>query len=55
MVLIPDHSSGAIGARLAIDSACVRSIVGDALGLLVQNISTVIAGLVIAFEANWQQ
>ncbi|KAI9194655.1 hypothetical protein LWI28_007994 [Acer negundo] len=50
----PDHSSGAIGARLAIDSACVRSIVGDALGLLVQNISTVIAGLVIAFEANWQ-
>ncbi|KAK0606665.1 hypothetical protein LWI29_002414 [Acer saccharum] len=49
-----DHSSGAIGARLAIDSACVRSIVGDALGLLVQNISTVIAGLVIAFEANWQ-
>ncbi|KAK2645594.1 hypothetical protein Ddye_020789 [Dipteronia dyeriana] len=50
----PDHSSGVIGARLAIDSACVRSIVGDALALLVQNISTVIAGLVIAFEANWQ-
>ncbi|KAL5852914.1 hypothetical protein ACOSQ3_008032 [Xanthoceras sorbifolium] len=50
----PDHSSGAIGTRLAIDSACVRSIVGDALGLLVQNIATMIAGLVIAFEANWQ-
>ena len=27
---------------------------GDALGLLVQNIATAIAGLVIAFEACWQ-
>lgn len=26
---------------------------GDALALIVQNIATVIAGLVIAFSANW--
>lgn len=50
----PGHSSGAIGARLSADSASVRSVVGDALGLLVQNIATLFAGVVIAFEANWQ-
>jgi len=32
----------------------VRSIVGDTLSLLVQNISTIIAGTVIAFSANWK-
>ncbi|KAJ0092050.1 hypothetical protein Patl1_24721 [Pistacia atlantica] len=50
----PDHSSGAIGARLSADSASFRRVVGDALSLLVQNIATLIAGLIIAFEANWQ-
>jgi ATP-binding cassette subfamily B (MDR/TAP) protein 1 len=29
-------------------------LVGDALGLLVENIATAIAGLVIAFVASWQ-
>ncbi|PRQ39662.1 putative xenobiotic-transporting ATPase [Rosa chinensis] len=49
-----DHSSGAIGARLSTDAASLRGLVGDALGLLVQNIATAVAGLVIAFVANWQ-
>ncbi|WJX96357.1 ABC transporter B member 11 [Trifolium repens] len=49
-----EHSSGALGARLSTDAASVRALVGDALGLLVQNIATVIAGLVIAFQACWQ-
>ena len=49
-----DHSSGAIGARLATDAASIRALVGDALGLLVENIATAVAGLVIAFEACWQ-
>ncbi|KAG6416716.1 hypothetical protein SASPL_124152 [Salvia splendens] len=49
----PANSSGAIGARLSGDAATVRSLVGDALGLIAQNISTCIAGLVIAFTANW--
>ncbi|KAF4350529.1 hypothetical protein F8388_014990 [Cannabis sativa] len=48
-----EHSSGAIGARLSADAASLRTIVGDALGLLVQNTATTVAGLVIAFEANW--
>ncbi|KAL2475095.1 ABC transporter B family member 9 [Abeliophyllum distichum] len=49
----PCNSSGAIGARLSTDASTVRSLVGDALALIVQNIATVIAGLTIAFTANW--
>ncbi|XP_003593853.3 ABC transporter B family member 9 [Medicago truncatula] len=49
----PSHSSGAVGARLSIDASTVKSLVGDTMALIVQNISTVIAGLVIAFTANW--
>ncbi|XP_060672571.1 ABC transporter B family member 9 [Ziziphus jujuba] len=49
----PANSSGAIGARLSSDASMVRSLVGDALALLVQNIATVVAALIIAFTANW--
>jgi len=45
--------SGAVGARLSVDASTVKGIVGDSLSLLVQNITTVVAGLVIAFTANW--
>lgn len=50
----PENSSGAIGARLSADAASVRALVGDALGLLVQNIATALTGLIIAFVASWQ-
>ncbi|KAJ8498307.1 hypothetical protein OPV22_008859 [Ensete ventricosum] len=50
----PENSSGAIAARLSADAATVRSLVGDALGLIVENITTLVAGLLIAFIANWQ-
>ncbi|XP_022761297.1 ABC transporter B family member 11-like [Durio zibethinus] len=50
----PEHSSGAIGTRLSTDAVSVRRVVGDTLALLAQSIATAIAGLVIAFEANWQ-
>ncbi|URD76940.1 ABC transporter B family member [Musa troglodytarum] len=50
----PGNSSGAIGARLSADAATVRSLVGDALGLIVENITTLVAGLLVAFIANWQ-
>ncbi|KAK2412279.1 ABC transporter B family member [Trifolium repens] len=49
-----ENSSGSLGARLSTDAASIRSLVGDALGLLVQDIATVITALVISFEANWQ-
>ncbi|RYQ89515.1 hypothetical protein Ahy_B09g096111 isoform I [Arachis hypogaea] len=50
----PDNSSGTIGARLSADAASVRALVGDALGLLVNNIACALAGLIIAFVASWQ-
>ncbi|XP_020276588.1 ABC transporter B family member 4-like isoform X1 [Asparagus officinalis] len=50
----PENSSGAIGSRLSADATAVRRLVGDALALFVENITTLLAGLVIAFIANWQ-
>ncbi|PIA35085.1 hypothetical protein AQUCO_03600027v1 [Aquilegia coerulea] len=49
----PEHSSGAIGARLSADAATMRNLVGDILSLLVQNTASTIAGLAIAFSTNW--
>ncbi|KAL5997458.1 ATP-binding cassette sub- B member 9 [Asimina triloba] len=48
----PSNSSGAISARLSADASSVRRLVGDALSLLVQNLSTVTAGLVMYEEAS---
>nr|CAB3449617.1 unnamed protein product [Digitaria exilis] len=50
----PTNSSGAIGSRLSADAASIRGIAGDALSLIVQNISTAIVGIVIAMVANWK-
>ncbi|KAJ9696846.1 hypothetical protein PVL29_008847 [Vitis rotundifolia] len=50
----PEHSSGAIGARLSADAATIRALVGDALAQVVQNAASAVAGLAIAFEASWQ-
>ncbi|KAH0433565.1 hypothetical protein IEQ34_026995 [Dendrobium chrysotoxum] len=49
----PENSSGAVGARLLTDATKVTNLVGDALALIVQSITTLTAGLVIAFVANW--
>ncbi|WVY93657.1 hypothetical protein V8G54_032745 [Vigna mungo] len=49
----PSNSCGAVSARLATDASRVRSLVGDTLSLIVQNIATITTGLVIAFTANW--
>ncbi|CAK7350307.1 unnamed protein product, partial [Dovyalis caffra] len=49
----PTNSSGAIGARLSTDASTIRRLVGDSLSLIVQNISTVLSALIIAFAANW--
>lgn len=48
-----NNSSGAIGARLSGDASTLRSMVGDTLALIVQNISTVATGIIISFTANW--
>ena len=51
---LPENSSGAVGARLSADAASVRGLVGDALGLLVQNVATLLAALILSFIVNWQ-
>ncbi|XP_042002674.1 ABC transporter B family member 4-like isoform X2 [Salvia splendens] len=50
----PEHSSGMIGARLSSDAASVRALVGDTLAQMVQDLSSAIVGLGIAFQASWQ-
>ncbi|KAG1334931.1 ABC transporter B family member 9 [Cocos nucifera] len=50
----PQNSSGAIGARLSADASTIRSLVGDSLSLIVQNLATVVTGFVIAMVANWK-
>ncbi|XP_015070309.1 ABC transporter B family member 11-like isoform X2 [Solanum pennellii] len=49
----PANSCGAIGARLSSDASTIRNMAGDALATIVQNISTVATGMVIALIANW--
>ncbi|XP_073139316.1 ABC transporter B family member 4-like [Henckelia pumila] len=50
----PGHSSGVIGSKLSADAATVRALVGDSLAQMVQDLSSMIVGLVIAFVASWQ-
>ncbi|KAE8791088.1 ABC transporter B family member 4-like [Hordeum vulgare] len=50
----PRNFSGALGARLSIDSSNVRRLVGDNLSLMVQIISTLVTGAVIALVADWK-
>ncbi|XP_020580289.1 ABC transporter B family member 9-like [Phalaenopsis equestris] len=50
----PANTSGAIGSRLSSDASSVKSLVGDTLALIVQNLATVTAGILIAFVANWK-
>ncbi|XP_073138932.1 ABC transporter B family member 3-like [Henckelia pumila] len=49
-----ENSNSSIGSRLSTDATYVRSLVGDSLGLLVQNIATAVVGLIIGFTASWQ-
>ncbi|KAL0435361.1 UNVERIFIED_CONTAM: ABC transporter B family member 11 [Sesamum radiatum] len=49
-----ENSSSAVGSRLSVDATSVRNLVGESLAILVQNISTVIAGLIIGFGASWE-
>lgn len=49
-----ENSSGIIGAKLSTDATSLRALVGDSLAQMVQDASSVITGLIIAFEASWQ-
>ena len=48
------NSSGYLAARLASDAPAVRGAVGDTMGLIVQNVVTVVVGYTIAFVNGWK-
>nr|CAD1834787.1 unnamed protein product [Ananas comosus var. bracteatus] len=50
----PRNSSGAIGARLSIDATNVRRLLGDTLALMVQCLSTLLTGFIVAMVASWR-
>ncbi|XP_020098154.1 ABC transporter B family member 4-like isoform X1 [Ananas comosus] len=50
----PRNSSGAIGARLSVDAANVRRLLGDTLALMVQCLSTLLTGFIVAMVASWR-
>lgn len=50
----PENAPGNIAARLSSEAALVQGMTSDRLGLLVQNLSTLIAGLLIAFLSGWK-
>ncbi len=49
-----ENSSGAIAGRLSTDTLSIRGAVGDQLGLIIQNLVTIIGAYVIAFSAGWK-
>ncbi|GJS38634.1 ABC transporter B family member 21-like protein [Tanacetum coccineum] len=49
-----ENTSGAVGARLSVDAANVRGLVGDTLAQLVQSSSSIVVALGIAFTSCWQ-
>ena len=48
------NSVGRLATRLASDAAEVKGGTGEGLSLVFQSAAAVIAGIVIAFTANWQ-
>ncbi|KAI3920894.1 hypothetical protein MKW98_015882 [Papaver atlanticum] len=48
------NSSGAIETWLSTDAPRVQNLVGDSLALWVQNLTTILAAVIIAFISNWQ-
>jgi len=49
-----EHLPSVLTSNLAQDATLVQGLLGPRLGLGVQNVVTIIVGLVIAFEAGWK-
>lgn len=48
-----ENTSGTLGARLSNDAVSLKKLLGDALSMILQNVTVGLAGLSIAFVANW--
>jgi ATP-binding cassette subfamily B (MDR/TAP) protein 1 len=49
-----ENASGALTTRLASDATLVSGLVGPRLGVMAMNLSSLVAGVVIAFVYGWQ-
>jgi len=49
-----EHSSGKLASALSSDASCVRGAVGDTMGLILQNLTTLACGYLIAFAYDWR-
>jgi len=50
----PEHSSAVLNTRLASDASLVRAVSADRTAVMIQNISTIVAGVVIGLIFAWQ-
>ena len=48
------NTSGALTSRLSTDAPAVRGAVADVMGVVVQNISTLVLGYVVALTNGWK-
>ncbi|KAN0050692.1 hypothetical protein ACTA71_003837 [Dictyostelium dimigraforme] len=51
---LSENSTGRLTANLATEATLVQGMTSQRLGLLIQNIITIVAGLVIAFVSGWK-
>eukprot|EP01132_Coremiostelium_polycephalum_P002116 gene2116-2605_t len=51
---VSEHSTGRLTTHLASDASLVQGMTSQRLGVLIQNLVTVVGGLIIAFIAGWK-
>jgi ATP-binding cassette subfamily B (MDR/TAP) protein 1 len=51
---IPRNNSGSLSARLASDCLTVNGMVTTYIAVMIQNVSTLVAGIIIAFIFEWR-
>jgi ABC-type multidrug transport system fused ATPase/permease subunit len=49
-----ENSTGALTAKLAEDASLIQGLTGKTFAAVIQGISGVVAGMIIAFSASWQ-
>lgn len=48
----PDHSTGSLSQILSSDVLLIKGWSGDNVGIIIQNVTSMVAGIIIAFTAN---
>ena len=51
---IPENSPGNLASLLAVDSNKVKNLTSDSVALVIQSVSCLVCGIVIAFFYTWE-